>query len=63
MVYNAMQVILGVLPFIIAPCVLAIFSIVSAYVFRFGMPHTGIIPDYVVFSLFVILAALLGGVI
>ena len=42
---------------------LVLFSLVSAYVFRFGLPKTGIYFDYILFALFTVAALLLGGVI
>lgn len=56
-------IVIRILSFIIAPCILVLFSVVSAYVFKFGLSRTGIIPDYIVFSLFVVIALLAGGVI
>lgn len=58
-----LQLILNYLPVVIAPVVLIIFSLISAYVFKFGLKHTGINTDYILFSIFVVIALVLGGAI
>lgn len=55
--------ILDYLPLIVAPVILFLFSLVSAYVFKFGLRNTGIHFDYVIFSLIMIAALALGGAI
>ena len=55
--------IVGMLPLVVAPFVLIIFSLVTAYVFKFGMPKTNIIPDYLAFVLAVVAGLFLGGAI
>lgn len=55
--------ILSIIPIIVAPFVLIIFSLVTAYVFKFGIPKTNIIPDYLSFALAVVAGLLLGGAI
>lgn len=57
------QEVLKFLPVVVAPFVLIIFSMVSAFVFRFGLPKTGIHFDYMVFAIVVIIALVLGGAI
>ena len=54
---------LSFVPLILVPLVLAVFSMVSAYVFKFGLPKTGIYFDYVLFTLVLIAAMLVGGAI
>ena len=51
------------LPLLVAPAMLMVFSLVSAYVLKFGVSRTGISFDYVLFSIYVILALVLGGAI
>lgn len=51
------------LPFFVAPIVWFLFSLISAYVFKFGVRRTGIHFDYVLFAIVVIIASVLGGVI
>ena len=55
--------ILSIIPIIVAPFVLIIFSLVTAYVLKFGIPKTNIIPDYLSFALAVVAGLLLGGAI
>lgn len=57
-----LQTVLHYLPFVVAPFVLFLFSLVSAYVLKFGLPKTGINFDYILFTFFVVIACLLGGV-
>ena len=57
------QTVLHYLPLVVAPVVLALFSLVSAYVFKFGLRGTGISFDYILFALYVIVALILGGAI
>lgn len=57
-----LQIVLHYLPLVVAPFVLFLFSLVSAYVFKFGLPKTGINFDYILFTSFVVIACLLGGV-
>lgn len=59
----SLSTILHYLPMVIAPFALFIFSLVSAYVLKFGLRRTGISADYVVFGLFVTLAVVLGGAV
>lgn len=54
---------LDLLPLVVAPFVLVIFSLVSAYIFKFGLPRTNILPDYMVFTIFIVLGLVLGGAI
>ena len=57
------ETIFAFLPLIVAPFILFLFSLVSAYVLKFGMRMTGINADYVIFGVIVILCAVFGGVI
>lgn len=50
-------------PLFVAPFVLFLFSLISAFVFRFRLPKGGLGFDYVIFALVVILGLKLGGVI
>jgi len=51
------------LPVLLAPGVLIIFSLISAYVFKFSLPRTGIVFDYMVFTVYILIALVLGGAI
>lgn len=57
-----MTAFLSFLPMIVAPFVLCIWSLVSAYVFKLGVRGSGIGFDYIVFTLVVVLGCVLGGV-
>lgn len=50
-------------PMVVAPIVLMLFSMVSAYVFKFGKSRTGINQDYLLFAFYVIVACYIGGAI
>lgn len=50
-------------PMVVAPFVLLIFSMVSAYVMKFRLPRGGLGFDYVIFAIVVILGLKLGGAI
>lgn len=58
-----LEAILEYLPVIVAPFILIIWSLVSAYVFRLGLRGSGIGLDYFIFTLCVVLALVAGGVI
>lgn len=58
-----LETVLHYLPLFVAPAVLVLFSIVSAYVLKFGIRRTGIHFDYILFAIFVVLALMLGGAI
>lgn len=51
------------LPIVVSPVVLFLFSLVSAYVFKFGIRNTGIHFDYVIFSIITVAALVLGGAV
>lgn len=55
--------ILAILPLFVAPLVLFIFTLVSAYVFRFRVAKSGLGFDYVIFSFIIILGLWIGGAI
>ncbi len=58
-----MNQILEYLPFIVAPFILILWSIISAFVFRLGFKGSGIGLDYMIFTIIIALALLRGGVI
>lgn len=58
-----MGAILDILSVLIAPLALMIWSLVSAYVFRLGLRGSGIGFDYFIFTLIVIGALVVGGVV
>ena len=60
---SVVKSILQSLPMFVAPFILVIFSMVSAYVFRFGLPRTGIHFDYILFVIVVVVALAIGGAI
>lgn len=57
------QAIITYAPLFVAPFVLFLFSLISAFVLRFRLPRGGLGFDYVIFSLIVILGLKLGGAI
>ncbi len=50
-------------PTVVAPFVLAIFAMVSAYVWKFNIRRGGLAFDYVIFAIIVIVGLRLGGAI
>lgn len=50
-------------PLVVAPFILMLFSFVSAYVMRFRLPRSGLAFDYVLFTLLMVVALMLGGAI
>lgn len=59
----SIQTIIHYAPIVIAPFVIILFSLISAYVFRFRLPRGGLGFDYIIFSIVVILALRIGGAI
>lgn len=55
--------ILSILPLLVAPFILIVWSLVSAFVFKLGLKGSGIGFDYVVFTLIMAIALLAGGAI
>lgn len=60
---NIVASIIHYAPLVVAPFVLLIFSMVSAYVMKFRLPRGGLGFDYVIFAIVVILGLKLGGAI
>ena len=58
-----MTEILGRAPMLIAPFILTLFSFISAYVLKFGVRGSGIHFDYILFTLYVVIALIIGGAI
>lgn len=58
-----LQNILYFLPMLVAPFVLLIFTMISAYVLKFNVRRSGLGFDYVIFTLIVLLGLRLGGAI
>ena len=58
-----MEKILHYLPLLVAPIVLFIFTLVSAYVLKFRIPKSGLGFDYIVFTLIILAGLVLGGAI
>lgn len=56
-----LQKVFEFLPLIVAPFILLIWSMVSAYVLKFGMRGSGIGLDYIIFTILVIAALCFGG--
>ena len=52
---------ISTLPNLLAPAALILLSLVTAYVFRFGLPKTGIFFDYLLFAGITLLALVAGG--
>lgn len=55
--------ILDFLPLLVAPGILMLWSLVSAYVHRLGLKGSGIGLDYIIFTLLVAVALVAGGAI
>ena len=55
--------ILSHLPLLVAPIILCIFTLISAYVFKFRRPKGGVGFDYVIFTIMIVLVLYLGGAI
>lgn len=55
--------VLGWLSILVAPVIVIIWSLVSAYVFRLGLRGSGIGFDYIVFTIIVAVALVAGGAI
>lgn len=55
--------ILEFLPLIVAPLILLVWSLVSAYVLKFGLRGSGIGMDYIILTALVALALVFGGAI
>lgn len=53
--------VLDLLPLIVAPVVLFVFTLVTAYVFKFGLPRTGIHFDFVLLAIVVVVSLVIGG--
>lgn len=58
-----LETILYYAPMIVAPFVLCIFTMISAFVLRFNIRRGGLGFDYVIFSIVVIIGLKLGGAI
>lgn len=50
-------------PLFVAPFMLMIFTLVSAYVLRFKLSRSGLGFDYMVFTIIIVLALKIGGAI
>lgn len=55
--------VLEFLPLIVAPLILLVWSLVSAYVLKFGLRGSGIGMDYIILTVLVALALVFGGAI
>lgn len=55
--------ILRFLPMVVAPFVLMLFGFVTAYIFKFGLPKTGINGDYFLLAFYIVVACIVGGAI
>lgn len=51
------------LPILIAPVILMLFSMITAYVLKFNIKRSGLGFDYIVFSVLVLVCLYMGGVI
>ena len=51
------------LPLFVAPLIIIMFTCISAYVFRFKVPNSGIAFDYVIFTILIAIGLWLGGAI
>ena len=50
-------------PLVVSPFVLLMFSMVSAYVFKFRLPRGGLGFDYIIFTIVLVVGLKLGGAI
>lgn len=57
------NVVLEYLPMVVAPFVLMLFGFITAYVFKFGLPKTGINGDYLLLAFYIVAACIVGGAI
>ena len=57
------SILISRLPLLIAPFILMMFSMISAYVLRFRLPRGGLGFDYIVFTIIVVVALRIGGAI
>lgn len=48
---------------VVAPFVLMLFGFVTAYIFKFGLPKTGINGDYLLLAFYIVVACIVGGAI
>lgn len=55
--------VLEFLPLIVAPLILLVWSLVSAYVLKFGLRGSGIGMDYIILTVLIALALVFGGAI
>lgn len=55
--------VLSYLPLIIAPFMVIVFTMVTAYVRKFNIPQSGLMQDYIVLAIIVVAALKLGGAI
>ena len=46
-----------------APLMLAVFSLVTAYVFRFNVQKSGLASDYLLFTILLVITMYIGGAI
>lgn len=51
------------LPILIAPVILMMFTMITAYVLKFNIKRSGLGFDYIVFSVLVLVCLYVGGVI
>lgn len=51
------------LPILIAPVILMLFTMITAYVLKFNIKRSGLGFDYIVFSVLVLVCLYMGGVI
>lgn len=58
-----MTELIAMLPLFIAPFILCMFSLITAYVLKFGMRNSGIHFDYMIFVVYILIALLRGGVL
>ncbi len=60
---NLISKIIYYAPLVVAPFVLLIFSMVSAYVYKFRLAKGGLGFDYIIFTVIILLGLKLGGAI
>lgn len=60
---SVLNAIVSYAPMIVAPFVLILFSLISAYVLKFRLPKGGLGFDYIIFAIVLVLCLTVGGAI
>lgn len=60
---SVLNAIVSYAPMIVAPFVLILFSLISAYVLKFRLPKGGLGFDYIIFAIVLVVCLTVGGAI